>query len=231
MSESDYLVEGLRIAAPLISDNRKAILQKIKNGYRRFSKNDYSFKASIYVTSFVDFKADYPLESINQHVCQILKKYQLNNNESKHKFNKTSFSVIRHFNYSDHLYAPDDFIQYGDYGLSEFEDEVEIKIPLVSGISFYLFPEGDALKTHLFDGYNLIEIILKEILKKYDVKQNGSFVYIQCEKTNDFNDFVKALNSKLKNYEGIRLRNLSKNENELKIINNLLVARILGEVL
>ena len=68
-------------------------------------------------------------------------------------------------------------------------------------------------------------------MKKYDVKQSGSFVYIQCEKTKDFNDFVKALNSKLKNYEGIRLRNLSNNENELKILNNLLVARIIGEVL
>lgn len=228
MSEADLLITGVKIAAPMIINNHKIIIDRIKQGYRKFSKNDSILKGSVYLTLFVDFKANYPIESVNHHVCQVLKNHRIGKNECQHKYNKTTFSIIRQFNYSDYFYAPDNFMHYEE--TSPFENEIDIQIPLVNGISFYIFPDDDS-KAQLMDGYTLTEFIEKELMKKYDINQSGLFIYVQFESDNDLTIFMNSLNKKLKSANLSKIHNLSKKENELKLKNDPLIAKILEEVL
>lgn len=221
----NLVIEGLRVAAPVIASNHKPILAKIKSSYRKIATKFGPINASIYVTMFADFKADYPLETINEYVCQILKKYQDGDNDCTFNYNKTTFTIIRQFNYADSFYFENEILE----NTIEEENESEIFVPLVNGISIYCFPEGEDTKTQLSDGYDLTEFLKREMLRKYDVKDMRSFVYVECASPDDFEKIVDPLEKKQKEWNiG---KNLSHKENEIKIQLDNLITRTLGEIL
>lgn len=222
MSAENLIVDSLKVAVPVLASNHKTIIEKIKSGYKKIRTPSGSIDVSIYLTMFADFKPDYPLESVNEHVCQILMKFQEVESDCTYKYGQTEFAIIRQFNYADYFYFENEIIE------NSLEDDVDIMMPLVNGISVYCFPNGENIKSQLSDGYNLTQYMQEELMKKYDVKLMRSFVYVEFTKDEDFTKIKHAL---YKKQDEKQVKNLSGKKNELKLRMDATTPKILSEVL
>ncbi|MDE1813163.1 MAG: hypothetical protein KGI05_00730 [Thaumarchaeota archaeon] len=230
MSEN-LVIDGLKIAIPLLANNHKTILEKIKSGYKRIKTKHGSIEGSVYLTTFADFKPNYPLDSVNEHVCQMLMQFQMDeDSDCTYKYNKTNFSIIRQFNYAENFYFENEIIENSfENEILENNEELDFMVPLVNGLSIYCFPDGDDMKSQLVDGYNLTQFMQQELMKKYDIKNMKSFVYVEFTNEKDFSKIKHEIYKKQNELEP--MKNLSHKKNELKLKMDALAPVILGEVL
>ena len=221
--ENNGIVAAVRIALPLILNNKNTISNKIRQAAKRFKICESTIDATIYFTMYADFKSDYPLESVNQYLCKTLRNKDQRRKQQHVKFNNTVFSIYYDFTYTQLFYAASESLDY-DFA----EDEDEIMIPSVVGLSVYLFPEKVEPKEGILDGYNLIEYIKKEFLNKYNVKQMQSFMYLASNDEN-FEKLFASLADKMK--PDVHIRNISHKSDEIKLKLDALIASSIGKVL
>lgn len=161
------------------SANRYSFLKKMRDFGRKLKFGNNSLpELSIYISMFLDFKEGYTLETINEGICNMIRKYRIEKGDGIHKikYENQIFTVIYSYKYSKNLYATNELL---DYDISFDEDyEQELLVPAVTGISLYLSPEQNGnIKKQLLMGDCFLDVIEKTLLDRHIV-QKGKFLYI-----------------------------------------------------
>lgn len=216
MDANDAVEIGIKIALPMAVQNRKRLESLILNGFRRIIKNGLPIDVSIYLSLFIDFKIGYELEDISEYLCSILKQYKTR--ESIVCYNNSDFKILT--SYTHNLY----FEPYAD----NYDDE--IIIPAVTGISIYIFPTSDKIKTQLIDGICLLDYIENKLLELYNIRKKGMFLYINTKSVDDKFKLKSWLDS-ISNKHDQQFKYVASKEDELKIIVDKLIAARIGDAL
>ena len=220
--DSDEALTIARVAIPLAMKNKDAIAKALKRVFR-LQINKLTVNTSIYFTMYADFKLTYPIEHVNQSIYEMLQMRRSKKNQHYIKVNETVFTVYYDFTYGESFYVTNETLDY-----NFLDDEDNILIPSIAGIYVHLLPD-DIKLVDIQNGYKLTQKIQTELLKKYDVKQMGSFVYL-VGRDEKFEELVAFLDAKMRS-DIVPIKNISYEQNEIKFRLNALVADRLGKVL
>lgn len=213
-----------RAAFPLYK-NRQAFIELVHRFKQLFVGNT-PVDVSVYFTMYIYFKSDYPMEYVNESICKILKLRKFKKNRDCITVNETLFAVYYDFLYSDLFYADTENLD-DDFSDDDFsDDENEILLPSVKGVSVYLVPNEFGF-SDIQNGYKLTEKLKADILKKHNIKQMGSFIYL-IGKDNEFSKLKDGLEKIMKPNDTI-MKNISQKENEIKIHMDALTTNIVGQ--
>ncbi|MGD1836631.1 MAG: hypothetical protein ACPKPY_01050 [Nitrososphaeraceae archaeon] len=209
-------------AIPSMIQNAKSIKNYAKKAWHRISNEDEFGEASVYFSIYLYFKnnVDYTIEGINDNICSLLKDYE-HGKGYKYNFKDKSFVINILYDYSDRFYILNE----------HFDDHSgeEIQIPTISGISLYFQPE-EITKDIISIGHEMIESIMKELLRTFEVNSMGSFMYIEGKNEqemeiikNKINKIIKKLDVELKIYPSSKKETKFKFDSmAVKVINDVI---------
>ena len=214
---------GTKIATSFYNSNKLVIDNKIKEVVFRKKWN-----FSLCFTKFFKFKKHYDLEEINKIIVLSIEKYKVDQNrDCTYNVDGVLCNILPTYGFTkfDEI---NEFFE--DEAFEMFNEEsTEIRIQQVESVTITISPLTTN-KISYITYQRIIQLIETEIMKSFDYKRTGSFIYFKFDNKKDLEKMEEHLNKKFSKLP--TKINIDKNSNlELKIINKPILEKTIATLI
>lgn len=214
---------GTKMVTSFYNSNKLVIDNKIKEIVFRKKWN-----FSVYFTKYFKFKKFYELEDINKAIVESIDRYKVEQNrDCTYDVDGVLCSILPKYGYGRF----DEISEFFEDELYEEyrEEPVDVKIPQVESVTITISPLTTG-KISYTTYQKIIQLIENRIMKSFDYKRTGSFIYFAFDNEKDLKKmeehFIKKIRKLDESINVDKIPNL-----ELRIINKPILEKMIATLI